>query len=157
MLWYECPNSIIEVNNLKTRELSYAGHIMRNISGHYDTLLRAIEGRLHGKRGRGRPIRTWFDDIIYWSGSKQYESSRKYRLIWDICNPDQWTHIEWMNCWDRIAGAYYTLDTIVHTCYKTRCWYFNRCAYMSSSNWLKARVSSKHHSPGIYIYIMRRP
>ena len=40
----------------------FAGHIMRNTSGHYDTLLVTVEGSLEGKRGRGRPIRTWFDD-----------------------------------------------------------------------------------------------
>ena len=34
------------INNLKNRKLSYAGHIMRNTSGNYDTLLRTIEGRL---------------------------------------------------------------------------------------------------------------
>ena len=32
-------------NNLKTRKMYYAGHIMRNTSGHYDTLLRTLEGR----------------------------------------------------------------------------------------------------------------
>ena len=37
--------------NLKNRKSSYAGHIMRNTSGHYDTLLTTIEGRLEGKRG----------------------------------------------------------------------------------------------------------
>ena len=34
-------------------------HIIRNTSGHYGTLLTTIEGRLNGKRGRGRPRRTW--------------------------------------------------------------------------------------------------
>ena len=34
------------INNLKNRNISYAGHIMRNTSGHYDSLLRTIEGRL---------------------------------------------------------------------------------------------------------------
>ena len=61
------------LNTLKNRKLSYAGHIMRNISGHYDTLLTTIEGRLNGKRGRGRPIRTWVDDLRDWTGSKRYK------------------------------------------------------------------------------------
>ena len=43
------------LNNLKNRKLSYAGHIMRNTSGLYDTLLITIEGRLEGKRGRRSP------------------------------------------------------------------------------------------------------
>ena len=55
------------LNNLKNRKLSYAGHIMRNTSGHYDTQLTTIEGRLEGKRGRGRPRRTWVDDIREWT------------------------------------------------------------------------------------------
>ena len=46
---------------------------MRNTSGHYDTLLRTIEGRLEGKRGRGRPRRTWVDDLRDWTGSKRYD------------------------------------------------------------------------------------
>ena len=32
------------LNTLTNRTLSYAGHIMRNTSGHYDTLLTTIEG-----------------------------------------------------------------------------------------------------------------
>ena len=32
------------LNNLKNRKLSYAGHIMRNTSGHYDTLMTTMEG-----------------------------------------------------------------------------------------------------------------
>ena len=61
------------LNNLKNRKLSYAGHIMRNSSGHYDTLLTTIEGRLEGKRGRGRPRLTWVDDLRDWTGSKRYD------------------------------------------------------------------------------------
>ena len=64
---------ITMLNNLKNRKLSYAGHIMRNTSGYYDTLMTTIEGRLEGKRGRGRPRRTWVDDIREWTGSKRYD------------------------------------------------------------------------------------
>ena len=60
------------LNNLNNRKLSYVGHVMRNTSGQYDTLLTTIEGRLDGKRGRGRPIRTWVDDLRDWTGSKRY-------------------------------------------------------------------------------------
>ena len=65
------------LNTLKNRKLSYAGHIMRNTSGHYDTLLTTIEGRLNGKRGRGRPRRTWVDDLRDWTGSKRYEQIKR--------------------------------------------------------------------------------
>ena len=37
------------LNTLKNIKFSYAGHIMRNTSGHYDTLLTIIEGRREGK------------------------------------------------------------------------------------------------------------
>ena len=50
------------INNVKTRNMYYAGHIMRDTSGHYDTLLRTTEGRLEDKRGRGRQRRTRGDD-----------------------------------------------------------------------------------------------
>ena len=40
---------ITMINYLKTRRKSYANHIMRNTSGHYDTLLRIIEERMQGK------------------------------------------------------------------------------------------------------------
>ena len=56
--------------------MSYSGHIMRNTSGHYDTLLTTIEGRLEGKRGRGRPRRTWVDDIREWTGTKRYVKTK---------------------------------------------------------------------------------
>ena len=66
------------LNNLKNRKLSYAGHvIMRNTSGHDATLLTTIEGRLEGKRGRGRPRRTWVDDIRDWTGSKRYDQIKR--------------------------------------------------------------------------------
>ena len=67
------------LNNLNNRKLTYAGHIMRNTSGPYDTLLTTIEGRLEGKRGRGRPRRTWVDDniIIDWTGSKRYDQIKR--------------------------------------------------------------------------------
>ena len=58
-----CLNETTMTNNLENRKLFYAEHIMRNTSGHYDTLMTTIEGRLEGKRGRGRPRRTWVDDI----------------------------------------------------------------------------------------------
>ena len=57
--------------------LGYILNITRNTSGHYDTLLTTIEGRLEGKRGRGRPRRTWVDDIREWTGSKRYDEIKR--------------------------------------------------------------------------------
>ena len=59
------------------RKMSCAGHVMRNTSGHYDTLLRTIEGRREGKRGRGRPRQTWVDDLRDWTGSRRYDQIKR--------------------------------------------------------------------------------
>ena len=84
------------LNTLKDRKLSYAGHIMRNTSGYYDTLLTTIEGRLSGERGRGRPIKTNMgrrSQRLDWLQTMRTnkESSRKEALTWNICIPQQWT------------------------------------------------------------------
>ena len=65
------------LNTLKNRKLSYAGHTMRNTAGHYDTLRTTIEGKLNGKRGRGRPRRTCVDDLRDWTGSKRHEQIKR--------------------------------------------------------------------------------
>ena len=100
------------LNTLKNRKLSYAGHIMRNTSGHYDTLPTTIEGRLNGKRGRGRPRRTWVDDLRDWTGSKRYEqikiAAETRRLQWKICNPHQWTEHS-MNELPSIIGRFFQM------------------------------------------------
>ena len=41
------------------------------------TVMTTIEGRLNGKRGRGRPRRTWVDDLRDWTGSKRYEQIKR--------------------------------------------------------------------------------
>ena len=68
-------NETTMLNNMENRNLSYAGHIMRNTSRHYDTLLRTIEGRLEDKRGRGRSTRIWVDDLRDWTGLKRYDQN----------------------------------------------------------------------------------
>ena len=65
------------LNNLKNRKLSCVGQIMRNTSADNDTLLTTIEGRLEGKLGRGRPRRTWVDDISQWTGYKRYDEIKR--------------------------------------------------------------------------------
>ena len=50
---------------------------MKNTSGHYDTLLTTIEGRRDGKQGRGRPRRTWVDDLRDWTGSNRYDQIKR--------------------------------------------------------------------------------
>ena len=56
--------------NMEKRKLEYGGHVMRESSG--KTHLYILEGKLHGKKPRGRPRRTWMDDIEEWTGLKTY-------------------------------------------------------------------------------------
>ena len=58
------------LNDMKRRKLEYAGHVMRGSSG--VTHLEVLEGKIEGKRGRGRPRLTWMDDIIEWTELNSY-------------------------------------------------------------------------------------
>ena len=51
------------LNTIKTRKLQYFGHIIRK--DHIQRLL--MEGRMNGKRGRGRPRTMWTDNIKKWT------------------------------------------------------------------------------------------
>ena len=53
-----------------TRKMKFAGHTMRGSAG--DTILLLLEGKVTGKRGRGRPRRCWCKDLIEWTGLKNY-------------------------------------------------------------------------------------
>ena len=50
--------------------------------------------KTRSKSGRGRPMRTWVDDLerLDWLETirPDTKSSRKEILTWDICNPQQW-------------------------------------------------------------------
>ena len=51
------------LNNIKRKKLKYFGHIKR-----HDTICREIlEGKIEGRRARGRQRRTWLDDIRDWT------------------------------------------------------------------------------------------
>ena len=58
------PNRILEEN----RKLSYAGHIMRNTSGHYDTLLTTLEGGLSQKANEEEGDQDEHGSTIYENG-----------------------------------------------------------------------------------------
>ena len=47
---------------MRKRKLKYAGHVLRWSSG--ESHLYLLEGKISGKRARGRPRRTWMNDII---------------------------------------------------------------------------------------------
>ena len=56
--------------DMKKRKFEYAGHVLRESSGQMH--LTILEGKVCGKRIRGRPRRTWFDDLIEWTEMENY-------------------------------------------------------------------------------------
>ena len=60
------------VIQLKTRKLQYLGHLIR----HNSTQLQLIEGKIEGRRPRGRPRNTWTTDITTTKGLKYYQLKR---------------------------------------------------------------------------------
>ena len=50
------------VRQFKTRKLQYLGHLIRHNSTQLGPLQR-IEGKIEGRRSRGRPRNTWTTDI----------------------------------------------------------------------------------------------
>ena len=53
------------VRDMRKRKLEYAGHVLRGSSG--ESHLYLLEGKISGKRARGRPRRTWMNDVIDWT------------------------------------------------------------------------------------------
>ena len=56
------------VPTIKKRQLSFFGHMIRRDNMH--RLL--LEGKIDGKRGRGRPRAEWMDNIFEWIGTSDY-------------------------------------------------------------------------------------
>jgi len=58
---------------VKKKKLVYTGHIARA----FDSLEKTImQGSVPGKRGRGRPRRSWMEDIVAWTGLSAEECER---------------------------------------------------------------------------------
>jgi hypothetical protein len=74
---------------IQTRKLKYFGHITR----HSSLQRMLLEGKVNGRRGRGRPRATWITDIAQWTGLKYAAAVRtaddreKWRTI--ASNPQQ--------------------------------------------------------------------
>ena len=71
---------MLENKAIKQRKLAYFGHIIRR-----DGLQRSLlEGKINGKRGRGRPKMKWIDNIKEWTGLTYYECVRRSgdRELW---------------------------------------------------------------------------
>ena len=54
----------------ETRLCSYAGHILRGRGGRNALVI--LEGKIKGKKAKGRPKRMWFDDIRQWTMLKDW-------------------------------------------------------------------------------------
>ena len=52
------------------RKMEFAGHVLRGSSG--DSHLCILEGKVCGKRCRGRPRLTWINDVMEWTHLKNY-------------------------------------------------------------------------------------
>src|SRR5438034_11609515 len=51
------------------RKMEFVGHVLRGSSG--NSHLCIVEGKVFGKRFRGRPLLTWTGDIIKWTDLKK--------------------------------------------------------------------------------------
>ena len=69
------------VSCLKQRKLKLFGHTKRSLNGLAKV---CIEGKVKGKRSRGRPKQRWSDDIKSWSDRSIYELNNmvKDRDLW---------------------------------------------------------------------------
>ena len=67
---------------VKQRQLRYYGHIKRQNS----FLTHAIEGKIAGKRPRGRPRTTWMSNISKWTGKTKHNCTRMAvdRDLWGV-------------------------------------------------------------------------
>ena len=60
------------VRQFSTRKLQYLGHLIR----HNSTQLQLIEGKIEGRRSRGRPRITWTTEITTTKEMKYYHLKR---------------------------------------------------------------------------------
>ena len=70
------------LKDIQKRKLRYFGHIKRK----NNLLSTAVEGRVKGRRPRGRPRNTWFTDVKEWTGLPGHEITRMaaQRDLWGV-------------------------------------------------------------------------
>ena len=81
----KCKGSLLNI--IMKRKLQYFGHIIRKSS--LQRLL--LEGKVDGKRQRGRPRRMWMDDIKGWTNKRSYAEclrDAQYRTAWRAMTAD---------------------------------------------------------------------
>ncbi|GFR68816.1 endonuclease-reverse transcriptase [Elysia marginata] len=81
------------LQQLMTRKLRYAGHIMRGSSG--PLLQLSLEGKIEGNRGQGRSRTNWMDNVEKWSRSTSYGDTKRKAE-----NREKWRDIV-ANLWTR--------------------------------------------------------
>jgi len=76
-----CPTERLIVNICK-RKLQYFGHVARGSAG--DLGLTILQGKVQGKRSRGRPRTTWVKNITDWTGVSLHTAMRSalHRKTW---------------------------------------------------------------------------
>ena len=57
------------------QKLAYAGHVLRGSSGRNALVI--LEGKIRGKRAKGRARRMWFDDAKQWTVVKDYNEVKR--------------------------------------------------------------------------------
>ena len=71
------------LETIQSRKLKYFGHIKR----HHTICKEILEGKIEGKRARGRQRRTWLDHIKDWTNLsvreciRQAKNREKWRVI----------------------------------------------------------------------------
>ena len=70
------------LEKIKKRKCRYYGHIKRK----NNILTMAMEGKVKGRRPRGRPRNTWFKDIKVWTDQTAHECTKKAadRHLWSV-------------------------------------------------------------------------
>ena len=76
----KCKRSLLK--DVQKRKLRYYGHIKRR----NNILTTAMEGRMKGKRPRGRPRISWFSDVKEWTSLPAAECTRMAasRSLWSV-------------------------------------------------------------------------
>ena len=60
------------LDSIKYRKTLYFGHVVR----HQSSQKIFLEGKIEGRKGRGRPRKTWYKNIEDWTAMKFQDSSR---------------------------------------------------------------------------------
>ena len=73
MILEKIGSDLVVLKNIAERKMKFFGHIVRR--GGLERHI--IEGKMEGKRGRGRPHISWLTDIKQWTGGSIAESMRQ--------------------------------------------------------------------------------